>query len=260
MTDMPIESAQFSVRLASSDDDIRAAQRLRYAVFVAELGGAGAGVDHDAQLETDLFDVHALHLMLEDLSRPVGDQIVGVYRLMTTAQAQAAGGFYCASEFDLSRLEQSGRSLLELGRSCLHPDYRGGTAMLHLWAGLAEFVMDQGADILFGVASFQGTDVNALAAPLSYLAANHSAPDNLTATALAPHALPMDVIAAADIDRLAAMRATPALIKAYLRLGGVVGQGAFVDHAFNTTDVCLILDTAQMTARAAALYGVGAQA
>jgi len=118
MTDMPIETAQFSVRLATTDDDIRAAQRLRYAVFVAELGGAGAGVDHDAQLETDRFDAHASHLMLEDLSRPVGDQTVGVYRLMTTAQAQAAGGFYCASEFELSKLEQSGRSLLELGRSC----------------------------------------------------------------------------------------------------------------------------------------------
>lgn len=260
MTDMPVDTPIFSVRLARTDDDLLAAQRLRYAVFVAELGGAGAGVDHDAQTETDGFDAYASHLLLEDLARPAGDQIVGVYRLMTAAQAQAAGGFYCAAEFDLSKLEQSGRSLLELGRSCLHPDYRGGTAMLHLWAGLAEFVTDQGADILFGVASFPGTDVDALAAPLSYLAANHRAPDDLTATALSPNGVPMDAMAVADIDRLAAMRATPALIKAYLRLGGMVGQGAYVDHAFNTTDVCLILDTAQMTARAAALYGVGAQA
>jgi putative hemolysin len=80
----------------------------------------------------------------------------------------------------------------------------------------------------------------------------------MTATAKLPHAVPMTIIPPEQIDRKAAMRATPALIKAYLRLGGVVGQGAYVDHAFNTTDVCLILDTAQMNARAAALYGVGA--
>lgn len=254
---MPSANPSFVVRQAATPADIRAAQRLRYAVFVDELGGDGPDVNHETKRECDAFDDHATHLLLEDTTRPADDRVVGVYRTMTTDQARAAGGFYCAGEFDLSVLVGSGRRLLELGRSCLHPDYRGGTAMLHLWAGLADFAVDLDTEILFGVASFHGTNVNELAEPLSYLADKHRADDTMTATAKAPHAVPMTIIPVDQIDRKAAMRATPALIKAYLRLGGFVGQGAYVDHAFNTTDICLILDTAQMTARAAALYGAG---
>ena len=256
---MPTTAPAFRVRIAQTDADVIAAQRLRYNVFVAELGGDGDGVDHAAAREADRFDPHATHLLLDDLTRPAGKQVIGVYRLMDRAQAMAAGGYYCATEFDLTVLEASGRQLLELGRSCLHPDYRGGTAMLHLWAGLADYVAECGAQVLFGAASFHGTDLRALAASLANLADRHSAPAEMTATARAPHAVAMDAMPIADVDRKAAMRATPALIKAYLRLGGMVGQGAYVDKAFNTTDVCLILDTAQMNARAAALYGAGGQ-
>ena len=254
---MSANDPQFQVSLAQGCADIQEAQRLRYAVFVQELGADGAGVDHDRLIETDQYDAHATHLLLKDTARAAGDQVVGVYRLMTSAQATAAGGFYCASEFDLTALQSSGRQLLELGRSCLHADYRGGTAMLHLWAGLSDFVVDTGAEVLFGVASFHGTDIDTLAEPLSYLAAKHAAEQPLTAIAKGDGATAMNILSPDAIDRKAAMRAIPALIKAYLRLGGVVGQGAFVDHGFNTTDVCLILDTAQMNARAAALYGAG---
>lgn len=250
-------NSSFVVRRASTSADLSAAQRLRYAVFVDELGGDGPDVNHETKHECDPFDAHATHLLLEDTARPADDRVVGVYRLMTADQAQAAGGFYCATEFDLSELIGSGRRLLELGRSCLHPDYRGGTAMLHLWAGLAGFASDLDTEILFGVASFHGTDLTELAEPLSNLADKHLAEGAMTATARAPHAVPMTIIPLDQIDRKAAMRATPALIKAYLRLGGVVGQGAYVDYAFNTTDVCLILDTVKMNARAAALYGAG---
>lgn len=254
--DMRFDASRLCVRRAVCDADLAAAQRLRYAVFVSELGGAGGGVDHNAGLEADHFDRFADHLLLEDLSRPENDRVIGVYRVMDAAMAAGAGGFYCAAEFDLTALETSGRRLLELGRSCLHPDYRGGPGMFHLWAGLARYVADKNADVLFGVASFHGTDVASLAAPLSFLADRHSAPATLTALARAPHAISMQIIPPAQIDRKAAICAIPALIKAYLRLGGTVGQGAYVDHAFRTTDVCLILDTARMNTRMAALYGV----
>lgn len=243
------------MRVATDPADLIAAQRLRYQVFVDELGGQGAGVDHETSCETDHFDPHATHLLLEDVTRAEGDRVVGVYRLMDQTQAAAAGRFYCANEFDLHLLETSGRQLLELGRSCLHPDYRGGTGMMHLWAGLSDFITHHGAEVLFGVASFHGTDQAALADPLAFLASKHAAPADLTARAIGPNAIaikPRD-----GIDRKAALRAIPALIKAYLRMGGTIGDGAYVDRAFNTTDVCLILDTAQMTARAAALYGSG---
>lgn len=252
---MPGASPVFSTALASGPNDLIAAQRLRYEVFVRELGGSGEMVDHDARLERDRFDDFGDHLLLRDETR---GEVVGVYRLMREDQAAVAGQFYSESEYDLGLLRQSGRRLLELGRSCLHRDYRGGLAMYHLWSALAQYVDQHGIELLFGVASFHGTDAAALAEPLSMLHHNHLAPPELRVRARAAHFQSMDLVPADRIDRRAAMVRTPALIKAYLRLGGVVGEGAFVDHAFNTTDICLILDTSQMSARQRRLYD-GAQ-
>jgi putative hemolysin len=237
------------LRLAQSPADIRAAQALRYRVFVQELGADGPLVDHARGLEADPFDAFGDHLMLSDPARPADDRVIGVYRLMRADQARAAGRFYSEAEYDISVLRNSGRRLLELGRSCLHPDYRGGTAMFDLWQGLAAYVADHAIEVLFGVASFHGTDIAALAPSLSLLHQNHLAPPELRVRALPEHFQPMDLLPAAAIDRRKATIAMPALIKAYLRLGGMVGEGAFVDHAFNTTDVCLLMDTARMSAQ-----------
>ncbi|MBM1218780.1 GNAT family N-acetyltransferase [Ponticoccus sp. SC2-23] len=245
----------FTVALARSDDDIRAAQRLRYRVFVEELGGGGPMVDHDQRLEMDCFDPSSRHLLLRDRTRPEADQVVGVYRLMTRADAEAGPGFYTASEYDLSPLLGSGRPLLELGRSCLHPAYRGGAGMYHLWRALSDVIDDEGIDLLFGVASFHGTDIDAIAGPLSLLHHLHLAPPDLRPRSSAH--VPMDILPLDAIDKPAALRATPALIKAYLRLGGMIGDGAFVDHAFNTTDICLIVDTSRLNARLKAIYSSG---
>ncbi|WP_342070979.1 GNAT family N-acetyltransferase [Yoonia algicola] len=232
----------FETRVTCAPHDIRAAQRLRYDVFVAELGADGPMVDHTARLERDGFDDHAAHILLLDKARPEDDQVVGVYRVLTAKMAQAAGGFYCEAEYDLTPLYQSGRRLLELGRSCLHRDYRGGAGMLHLWQALAGYVDTHQIDVLFGVASFHGTDVQGLAAPLSHLHHKYLAPKALCVTAKGPTAIGMDMQPPETIDRIAAVRDIPALIKAYLRLGGKVGADAFVDHAFNTVDICLILE------------------
>lgn len=245
------EKPRFEVTLACTPDALKAAQRLRYEVFVEELGGGGDLVDHGNRLERDRFDPFFDHLLLTDKAH---DRIVGVYRVMRQDQAVAAGGFYSAGEYDLGPLIQSGRRLLELGRSCLHRDYRGGTAMYYLWNGLASYVAEHKTEVLFGVASFHGTDPQALAAPLSLLHHRHLAPEILRVQAHAQASQPMNIIAEQDLDRRAAMLKIPSLIKAYLRLGGFVGEGAFIDHAFNTTDVCLILDTAQMNQRQARLY------
>jgi putative hemolysin len=244
----------FELRLAADADDLRAAQRLRYSVFVEELGGDGPLVDHGERLERDAYDPHCDHLLLIDPSRPVDDRVVGVYRLLPGDRAAAAGGFYTEAEYDLEVLKRSGRRLLELGRSCLHPEYRGGTAMYHLWNGLAGYVADHGIEVLFGVASFHGTDVQAIAGPLSLLHHRHLAPPELRVRARDGHYQPMNLVPEDALDRRAAMVATPALIKAYLRLGGFVGDGAFVDHAFNTIDVCLIMDTARMNDRQSGIY------
>ena len=247
-------SADLHVRLARTDDDILAAQRLRYDVFVRELGAKGGVVNHAGQTEQDRFDTVADHLLLIDQSRVVGDQVVGTYRLMTNELAARAGGFYCEDEYDLQVLTDGGLRLLELGRSCLHPDYRGGAGMLHLWGGLAQYIEANNVDVMFGVASFHGTDLSKLRQPLSLLAHRHLAPDHLRVSAHGSGAAPLDMVAPDALDRVEAVRQMPALIKAYLRLGGTVGDGAFVDNDFNTTDICLILERSAMKALQKKIY------
>lgn len=241
----------YVVRLAESEADHASALRLRYQVFVQELGADGPLVDHAARIERDEFDPYFDHLVLVDSRKDEAglDHVVGVYRLLPCDQMAKVGRFYSEAEFDLAPLKSSGRRLLELGRSCVHPDHRGGTGMLHLWNALAGYVLDRGIEVLFGAASLRGTDLEALRMPLSYLHHAHLAPPELRVRAIGPDAVPMNLVAEAEIDRRQAAAAIPALIKAYLRLGGFVGEGAFVDHAFNTTDVCLVMDTEKMSAK-----------
>ncbi len=245
------------VDTAQNKDDLRQAQRLRYDVFVDELGGDGPHVDHVRRLEQDQYDPHATHLLLRDQSRPDDDSVVGVYRLLSSAGAQAAGQFYCEDEYDLSLLKNSQKRLLELGRSCLHKDYRGGAGLMHLWGAVSDYVTANNIEILFGVASFHGTDPQKIAAALSLLHHDYLAPTRYRVHAIGPTAQSMNLQPKATIDKVSALRDTPALIKAYLRLGGMVGKGAFVDHAFNTTDVCLILPTDAVNERQRRLYTRG---
>ena len=256
---MTSEPPRLFTKLAQTDDDVRAAQRLRYEVFVRELGSDGEGVDHDLQLETDRFDPYFDHLLLIDRNAPsnVSSGVVGVYRLLRQDQADKIGQFYSEDEYDLTRLKASGRKLLELGRSCLLPDYRGGAGMYLMWNALAEYVEQHKVEVLFGVASFHGTDLEALAEPLSLLHHRHLAPEDFRVRTVDTYFQPMNLVNKEELNAKSAMLAVPALIKAYLRLGGYVGDGAFVDHAFNTTDVCLILDTARMNARHKSIYEKG---
>lgn len=259
MQDRPIKdrSTAYAVRLAKDARDLRAAQRLRYAVFVEELGALCTDADHVARLERDALDEVFDHLLLidSDADPDTLDHVVGVYRLLPHERALALGRFYSDAEYDLAPLRSSGRRLVELGRSCVHPAHRKGAAMLHLWNALAAYVSERQLEILFGVASFPGSDPAQHAAALSCLRAHHLAPDALRVRVRpGPQAQRMDLIDPARIDRAEAMAAVPPLIRAYLRLGGFVGEGAFVDHDFNTTDVCLIVDTSAMSERAIDFY------
>ncbi len=246
---------QFRAKLADSKEELEAAQRLRYRVFVEELGSDGPLVDHRRKLERDRFDPFFDHLILTCDARP--NEVVGVYRLLRDEQATAVGQFYSEDEYDLDVLKSSGRRLLELGRSCLDPAVRGGMGMYHLWSALSRYVAEFDVEILFGVASFHGTDAQALSPPLSLLHHRHLAPTELRVKARADHFQSMDLIDLTELNRRDAMVQVPSLIKAYLKLGGYVGEGAYVDHAFNTTDVCLVLDTVQMSETQKSLYSKG---
>ncbi|MEO6299505.1 MAG: GNAT family N-acyltransferase, partial [Paracoccaceae bacterium] len=248
---MIADDAVLSLRLARDERDLQAAQRLRYEVFVNELGANGPLVDHEARLERDEFDPFFDHLLLIDNRRDPAllQDVVGVYRLLPPEGLAAAGRYYSEDEFDLSVLKASGRRLLELGRSCVHPDMRGGAAMFLLWNGLADYVLERRIEVMFGAASFHGFEVNTLAQPLAFLHHFHRAPDGLRVTARPEQRQEMDLLPVGAVDRKVALSGIPALIKAYLRLGGHVSDGAWIDKDFNTLDVCLVMDAARMSVK-----------
>jgi len=230
----------YTARLANSAEDLVAALRLRYKVFIEEFNAKPAQLFADGQ-ERDRFDPFVDHILLIDAE----DQVIGVTRIMRADQAKNANGFYSAAEYDLSVFETSTRPVAELGRSCIAPEHRGGTALMTLWQGLANYVTTHGIEILFGVASFQGTDPMRYAQPLSYLHHTFQAPQHLRARS--KQYVPMDILRADQVDRMTALQHMPTLIKSYLRLGGLVGDGAFVDDQFNTVDVCIVMDTKQLS-------------
>jgi putative hemolysin len=254
---MQIDLSRYHIKLAETEEERAGAQRLRYRVFVEEMGAEASAEERAVRQEWDAFDPYFDHLVLLDRGPGVADpldRVVGVYRLMRDSAALAGIGFYGANEYDLAPVLASGRASVELGRSCVALEQRGGAAMHLLWNGLAEYVLDRGIEILFGVASFRGTDPAPLAEPLAYLHHHHLAPPDLRVRARPEHFLDMALMPADALEPTRALKAIPPLIKAYLRFGGWVGEGAWIDDAFNTIDVCVVMDTTRMTERYRQFY------
>lgn len=253
---MTNDPSRYRVKLAETDEELAGAQRLRYRVFVEEMGADATAEQQARRQEWDAFDPHFDHLVLLTLD-PVADpldRVVGAYRLMQGAVAASAMGYYGAAEYDLSPIITSGRSAVEVGRSCVAREHRGGAGVHLLWNGLAAYVLERNIELLFGVASFHGTDPVPIAEALAYLHHNYLAPADLRVRARGEDTLDMDLMPPEAIDATRAQAAIPPLIKAYLRLGGFVGEGAFVDRKFNTIDVCIVMDTGRMTDRYLQFY------
>jgi len=238
------EAGPLLVRLAESDEEIRAAQTLRYRVFYDERKATPTAAMEQVGRDFDRFDEICDHLLVIDRSRGDGpDGVVGNYRFVRGAVARQHGGFYTADEYDISSVNQFEGEVLELGRSCIDADYRNSAGMNLLWKGIAQYVLHHDIGLMFGCASLPGVDPDALALPLTYLYHNHLAPDELRPVAVPDRYVDMDRMPVADIKVREALVSLPPLIKGYLRLGGFVGDGAVVDYQFNTTDVCVLVLT-----------------
>jgi L-ornithine Nalpha-acyltransferase len=243
-----IRAGHLGVRIAVSEAEVDAAQALRYRVFYGEMGAHADAATAAAQRDSDAFDPVADHLLVMDYSQGEGPAaVVGTYRLIRREAAARVGGFYSASEYDVSPLVSRPGPVLELGRSCVDSAHRGRPSMQLLWAGIAAYIAKHNIEVMFGCASLPGTDLDALAVPLSYLHADHLAPPELRPRAVPDRFVPMNRMDPALIDRRAALAELPPLIKGYLRLGGFVGEGAVIDPQFNTTDVCVVVMTERVT-------------
>jgi putative hemolysin len=243
-----VVSGQHAVRLAHSADEVRAAQALRYRVFYEEMGAHPSPESRASGLDADPFDAVADHLLVLDHTRGDGvEAVVGTYRLIRREAAAQAGGFYSAAEYDIAPILAFQGEVLELGRSCVAAEYRTRPTMQLLWRGIAAYVFHHQIDLMFGCASLPGTDPDALATPLTYLASAHLAPPELRPRALQHRYVEMLRLPPESVNARAALNALPPLIKGYLRLGGWVGAGAVIDQQFNTTDVCVVVKTDQVT-------------
>lgn len=243
-----ITSGNLEVRLAQDAEEIDASQALRYKVFYEERAAKPIGKMAELRRDFDSFDPIADHLLVLDHGRGQGAKaVVGTYRLIRKSRADAHGGFYTAGEYDISKILAFEGETMELGRSCVDVEHRNRPTMQLLWRGIAAYVFQHDITLMFGCASLPGVDPDALAKDLSYLYHFHLAPEHLRVRALDHLHVDMNRLPADQIDAKRALAGLPPLVKGYLRLGGFVGDGAVVDPQFNTTDVCVIVQTSAVT-------------
>ncbi len=244
----PVAAGGLEGRLARTAHEVAAAQALRYRVFYDEMSAVPSSGVAEARRDFDRFDEFCDHLLVIDPGRgdlPGG--VVATYRLLRSSVAARHEGFYSSSEFDVGPVVGHAGETLELGRSCVDSEYRTRSAMQLLWQSIAQYVFRYDIEIMFGCASMPGTEPASLALPLSYLHHFHLAPERMRPSALPERRVEMRMLEADAIDRRQALAALPPLIKGYLRLGGFVGDGAVVDHAFNTTDISIVVKTDLVT-------------
>lgn len=241
-----VRQGDLEVRLARSEAEVSAAQRLRYQIFYEEMAARPTADMAAASSDFDDFDRICDHLLVIDTTK---DAVVGTYRLIRRSAAMRYGRFYSADEYDIAPLLAYPGEILELGRSCVAEGYRTRAAMQLLWRGIAAYVFRHEIGLMFGCASLPGTDIGALRLPLSYLYHHHLAPPELRPRAVESRHVEMALMAKEEIDAHRGVAELPPLIKGYLRLGGFVGDGAVIDDQFNTTDVCVIVKTDLVTAK-----------
>jgi putative hemolysin len=246
------------VRLARDEAEIAAAQEVRYRVFYDELGARKAGFQALDRRDADRFDPVCDHLLVFDTSLP-GPQhrrIVGTYRLLRQETAIAAGGFYSQDEFELPGLvaRHPDRRFLELGRSCVLPDYRSKRTIEVLWQGIWAYITHYDIGVMTGCASFHGTVPAAHAEALTYLAHHCRTGPAWDIRAVANRYHSMDLMPVEAVSAKAAIAAMPPLVKGYLRIGARIGDGCVIDHDFSTVDVFVVLPVTEIGARYVSYY------
>ncbi len=252
------------VRLAETEAEVEAAQHLRYRVFYEEMSALPSAEMRSVRRDFDRFDEFCDHLLVVDRSamdEHGQPQVVGTYRMIREVYAAKAGGFYTSTEYDLTPMLQAWPAdtrYLELGRSCVLKEWRSkASTMQLLWRGLMAYSARFSSEVMFGCASLHGTDPEKLALPLSYLHHFYPMPECLRVRALPGLYTEMNLMPKEAVDVKQALRELPPLVKGYLRAGCRIGDGAFVDRQFDTTDVFIYLPMKDMDPRYMSRFGSG---
>ena len=226
---------RFSAWFSRSRRDIMRAQRMRYRIFSEEYG---ANMKAPFGLDRDRFDKHCLHLMVRDNQT---GELAGYTRVLTQEGLARTGGFYSAGEFDMSMVARLDGRVAEIGRTCIHPQYRSGAVITVLWSRLAQFMIEEDIRYLIGCASVafnEGYDLRGIVAQIRDA---HMSPVTQRVTPLVP--VPRLPLAGADKSRM------PPLLKAYLRMGARVCGEPCWDPDFNCLDFFVLLEVDRLPAR-----------
>lgn len=223
--------------LARTNDEIVEAQRIRFKVFAEEMGANLPSANQ--ALDIDRFDRYCDHLLVRDNEN---NKVIGTYRILSPQNAVKAGGYYSETEFDLTRLIHLRSRMMEVGRSCVHPDYRSGAAITQLWGGLADYINHHGQEYLIGCASISMGDGGHYAASVyNKIYRAHAAPAEY-------RVFPRCRLPLESLNQTLEV-VTPPLIKGYLRLGAYVSGEPAWDPDFNCADIFMLLPISRMNAR-----------
>jgi putative hemolysin len=242
-----LESENYSIKLAETKSELKQAQALRYSVFYKEKKAKPTFTKKIIKLDYDKIDKYADHLIVLD-KKNTKNKIVGTYRLIRGDVAKLFGGYYSSSEFNLINISNNykDKHILELGRSCIHQDYRNGSIMNLLWKAIAEYVKLYDIKILLGCASFSGTEPTKYSDELSYLRQNFCLPEHLSVESFDKNIYPVYKLKENNSNQLRIFAKLPPLLKGYLRIGGKVSHNFYVDHNFNTIDLCVVVNTSDI--------------
>ncbi|WP_329566692.1 GNAT family N-acetyltransferase [Streptomyces sp. NBC_01361] len=233
----PEAPTRYTVTLARDEDDVRAAQRLRHDVFAGEMGALLTTTQPG--LDVDAFDAYCDHLLVRDT---VTGQVVGTYRLLPPERASIAGRLYSEGEFDLTALDEIRPGLVEVGRSCVHPDHRDGGVIGLIWAGIARYMVDRGHEWLAGCCSIPLADGGVLAAGTwDRVRTKHLAPEEYRVRPLLPWN--------AERVEFPARTELPPLLRGYLRLGAWVCAEPAHDPDFGVADLYVLLSMRRVNPR-----------
>ncbi|MEV0232916.1 GNAT family N-acyltransferase [Nonomuraea sp. NPDC050786] len=224
-----LDTGRYTVGMATGAADVQAAQRLRHEVFAGEMG---ARLDSPVSgLDVDRFDAYCDHLLVRD-----GREVVGTYRLLPPGRTDR---LYSDGEFDLTNLAPLRKGLVEAGRTCVHPDHRGGAVVALMWAGIARYMLSGGHQWLAGCCSVPLDDGGTLAAAV--VERVPLGPEEYRVTPHTPWHPEGDV----PSDRFV----PPALLRGYLRLGSWVCGAPAHDRDFGTADFFVLLSMANVNMR-----------
>lgn len=232
-----LKQNKLTTSMARTVTEIEEAQRLRYKVFGEEMGASLTSADEG--IDRDIFDSYCEHLLVRDNGN---NKVIGTYRILPPDCARAIGSYYSETEFDLTRLAHLRDQMVEVGRSCVHMDYRDGATITRLWGGLADYMCKHKHEYLIGCASISMKDGGHYAASVyNKVHKLHAAPAEYRVFPRCP--LPLEALnQTLDVS-------IPPLIKGYLRLGAYIGGEPAWDPDFNTADLFIMLPMSRLNER-----------